>query len=124
MEIAIPMPNLIGRVQKRIFNTFAEGVEEWSALVTDLTRWEDDHLLDKPAPALLADHKATLERCIAFGRFLLLATKSPDFPDQQLFRMVAATQQTFLDKLRMWHGPRMDKSHSDRILAVCFPDEH
>ena len=36
---------------------------------------------DNPTPELLADHKATVERCLAFGRFLWLGMDKSDFPD-------------------------------------------
>jgi hypothetical protein len=123
MEIALPTADLIGRLQKRLLANFADIVVEWSGFVTDLTRWEDDHLLDNPSPELLADHKATLERFLAFGRFLSLGTEEPDFPDRELAEIVSSTLVVLQDKLRMWHGPRMSQAESDRILQACFPDE-
>ena len=123
MEIALPMPDLISRLQKRLLADAREVVEQWSGFVSALAKWEDDHLLDNPTPEVLADHKATVERCLAFGRFVSLGMERPDFPDPQLAEMVSATQSALQDSLRMWHSPRMSKAESDRILAVCFPDE-
>jgi hypothetical protein len=123
MEIAVPVDDVVGRLQKRWLASFVETVEEWSACVSALSRWEDEHLLDGATPGLLADHKATVERLLTFGRFLSLVTANSDFPDVRIGEMVAATQVVLQDKLRMWHGPRMSRTESDRILAVCFPDE-
>ncbi|MGA2863869.1 MAG: hypothetical protein ABSF95_05225 [Verrucomicrobiota bacterium] len=122
MDIAIPMGDIIGRLQKRWLANLAETAEEWSAFVSTLSRWEDDNLLGNPTPELLADHKATIERLLAFGSSLLLATENHKFPDGRIAEMVAATQVVLQDKLRMWHGPRMSKTESDRLLAACFPD--
>src|SRR5258708_22159921 len=123
MNIALPMPDLIGRLQKRLLAEVREVVEQWSSFVSALARWEGDHLLDNPTPELLADHKTTVERCLAFGRFLWLGMDKPDFPDSQLAEMVSATQSALEDSLRMLHSARMSKAESDGILAVCFPDE-
>lgn len=123
MDIAIPVGDVVGRLQKRWLISFAEAVEEWSACVSTLSRWEDEHLLDAPTPGLLADHKAGLEQLLAFGRFLSLASDNESFPEPRLAEMVAATLVVLQDKFRMWHGPRMSKTESDRILAACFPDE-
>jgi hypothetical protein len=122
MDIAIPMGDIIGRLQKRWLANFAETVEEWSASVSTLSRWEDDNLLDNPSPELLADHKATIERLLAFGGSLSPTTENRKFPDRRIAEMVAATQVVLQDKLRMWHGPRMSKTESDRLLGACFPD--
>jgi hypothetical protein len=123
MEIAVPMEDVVGRMQKRWLASFAETVEEWSACVSALSRWEDEHLLDGSTPAFLADHKATIGRLLGFGRSLSLVTENPDFFEGDIRDMVAATQLVLQDKLRMWHGPRLAQADSDRILAACFPDE-
>jgi hypothetical protein len=123
MEIAVPMDDVVGRLQKRWLTTFVEAVEEWSAYVSALSRWEDEHLLDARTPGALAEHKAALERLLAFGRFLSLTTGNGSFPEYRVAEMVTATQLVLQDKLRMWHGPRMSEAESNRILAACFPDE-
>ena len=64
MEIAIPVPDVIDRLQSRLRSQFASAVQEWSESVSALARWEDDHLLDHPTPASLADHKAAVERLL------------------------------------------------------------
>src|SRR5947207_2303050 len=114
MEIAIPMPDVIGNLQKRLLSSISQIVDEWAGLVPELTRWEDEHLLDNPTPENLAAHKAALDRMLLLIRWLNRGSEAPDFPDRQLAESVAATQQIILDKLRMWHGPRMSKADSDR----------
>ena len=110
MDIAVPMGDIIGRLQKRWLANFAEAAEEWSASASTLSRWEDDNLQDDPSPELLADHGATIERLLAFGGSLSLATESRKFPDRHIGEMAAATQVVLQDKLLMRHGPRMSKS--------------
>jgi hypothetical protein len=122
VEITIPVGDVIDRLERRWLADFAEAVEEWSAFVSTLSRWEDAHLLDNPTPELLADHKAAIERLLAFGNSLPLVTENRQFPDRRIAEMAAATQVVLQDKLRMWHSPRMSKTESDRLLAVCFPD--
>ena len=123
MEIALPVPEAIGRLQRRLQAELASAAEEWSTFVSTLAQWEDDHLLDYPTPELLADHQKTVQGLLAFGRSLSLATEDPDFTDRRTAESVAATQLVLEDKLRLWHTPRMDRAVSDRILADVFPDE-
>src|SRR5580658_2484905 len=120
MEIALPMPDTIGRLQKRICTEFALVVEEWSGCIQALTLWEDEHLLDGPSAENLAHHKQTIERLLKFGRFISLATDQEDFPDNTVRDMVDATQQSLRDKLAMWHGPQLSEEQSNRILAQVF----
>jgi hypothetical protein len=123
MEIALPAADVFSALEKRLFAEFSLAAEEWSRWVTALSRWEDDELLDQPSPEALDLHRKTIERLLALGRFMSRATEQPDFPDRSTAQMVAATLTMLEDSLRMWHGPRMSKEESDRILAACFPDE-
>ena len=70
MELAIPIDDVVSRLQKRWLETFAEAVEEWSAYVSALSRWEDDHLLDTPTPEVLSEHRTAVDRLLTFGRLL------------------------------------------------------
>ncbi|MBI4657604.1 MAG: hypothetical protein HY735_01935 [Verrucomicrobia bacterium] len=123
MEIAIPAPTLVGNLEKRLLTEVALAAEEWSRCIPALTKWEDDHLLDNPTPDLLEAHKTTIERLMAFGRFISLIASQPIFPDRLTSEMVAATQVILKDKLQMWHGPRMSREEANRILSACFPNE-
>ena len=121
MEIAIAAPDLVGHLEKRLLAEIALASEQWSGCVSALTQWEDDHLLGNPTPDLLDAHKATLQRLLAFGRFISLSTEQPDFPDRPTAEMVAAAQVVLKDKLQMWHRPRMSQEEADRIVSACFP---
>ena len=121
--LSVPVvPDFLGRVQDRLLREFAAAVHDWSECVAALTRWEDEHLLDHPAPDLLERHKATLQRLMQFGKLLSRSMEQPDFPDRQLAEIVAATQSAYRDKLAMWHGPKMSRAESEKILADCFPE--
>jgi len=117
------VPDYIGHLQERLLREFAHGVEDWSRCVDQVTRWEDEHLLDNPTPELLAQHKTALKRLIGFGKFISLSTEHPEFPDRETAELVRATQHCFQDKLAMWHGPQLSAEESERILAACFPNE-
>ena len=121
MDLALPMPDTIGRLEKRLTAEIADEAEQWSWHLNALARWEQENLLENPSPALLAEHKATVERLLRFGRFLSLATEHPDFPDQSVAMMVRATQRALQDHLEMRHGPGMARQESERILATFFP---
>ena len=116
------MADVIDRLQRRWLTGAAEAAEEWSASVSTLSRWEDDNLIENPTPELLAEHRTALDRLLAFGNALSLATESPQFPDRRIAEMVAATRVVLRDKARMWHSRRMSKAESDRIMGACFPD--
>jgi len=121
--LSVPVvPDFLGRVQDRWLHELAAAAHDWSGCVAALTRWEDEYLLDDPAPDLLERHRATLQRLIQFGKLLALSVEQPDFPDRQLAGIVAATQSVFHDKLAMWHGAKMSRIESEKILAACFPE--
>jgi hypothetical protein len=124
MEISLPtavMPDYFEKLEARILQEFAEGVAAWGQSVTALAQWEDEHLLEAPNPEALAAHHRTVEKLIAFGRFLALTTEHPDFPDAALKENVAATLQTLRDKIPLWHG-QIPKDKADAILKAAFPE--
>jgi hypothetical protein len=124
METTIPvpvMPDYFEKLQAHILQEFAEGVAAWGGSVTALARWEDEHLLESPTVEALKAHRRTVDRLIAFGRFLALTTGHPDFPDSALKENVAATLQTLRDKIPLWHG-QMPKDKADAILKAAFPE--
>jgi hypothetical protein len=123
---ALPLPlvpDYVGHLEERLLREFALAVDDWSRCVSQVTGWEDEHLLDNPTPELLARHKATLKRLLRFGQFISQTTEQPDFPNQDLTELVRSTQRCFQDKLTMWHGPRLSPEESNRILTACFPHE-
>lgn len=123
MEIAIAAPEAIQRLERRLVAEVTIAAEDWSRFVSDLARWEDEHLLDKPTTETLTDHKATVERLMVLGRIFAQVTENAELPDRQTSEMIAATQAVLEDKLKLWHRPRMNPAESLRILAECFPDE-
>ena len=123
MEIVIPATGLISELEKRVLSQLAFDVEELTNVLPILTKFEDEFLLDNPTQEFLEAHKKSLERGIGIAKFLALATQQPEFPDRELARTVNATLSLLQDKMRIWHGSRMSKDESDRVLAKCFPDE-
>src|SRR5437899_227859 len=115
MEIAIPAPEVIGQLEERLIGEFALAVQERSSYISTLSKWEDDQLLDNPNPESLAAHKRMVERLLAFGGLLSVATAQREFPDRKTAEIVSATQATLQDKLLMWHRPRMNREDADRI---------
>src|SRR5882724_222989 len=123
MEIALPipvMPDYFEKLEAHILQEFAEGVAAWGESVTALARWEDEHLLEGETSEALTAHRRTVDRLIAFGRFLARTTEHPDFPDLALKENVAATLQTLRDKIPLWHG-QMPQEEADAILKTAFP---
>jgi hypothetical protein len=52
------------------------------------------------------------ESPLASGVFLLFPTGS--------LRRWSLPQSAFRDKLAMWHGPKLRRTESEKILAACF----
>lgn len=118
---AVPVaPDFIGHVETRLRRELAAAVEDWSYCVTALTHWEDEHLLENPAPELLTRHKHTLEQLLRFGQVLGRATDEPELPNQQLADIVAATRRCLQDKLSLWHGPELSEERRAEILKACL----
>ena len=88
MDIAIPAPDVNGQLEKHLIAEFAFAVEQWSRYISTLAKWEDEHLLDNPAQESLAAHRRMVERLLAFGRFISLATEQPEFPDRKTAEMI------------------------------------
>ena len=114
------VPDYVGRLEAHFLRDFADGVEDWSRCINMLTEWEDEFLLDDPAPEKLAAHKQIVERLLRFGRFIALATGSPDFPDPELAAVVSSTQCCLRDKLALWHGNTLTGAQGTEILRQCF----
>ena len=114
-------PSFIERATSRILNEFTADAEDWSRLVTGLRRFEDAELLDEPKEAALKTHRQTLEKLIAFGEFMAMATRQPAFPNRETHQMVEATLQVLRDDLVIWHGEKLSPERSAEIMDKCFP---
>ena len=124
METAVPaavMPDYFERLERHILQELAEGVAAWGQSVTALAQWEEEHLLENPSAEALATHRSIVEKLIAFGRFLALATDHAEFPQVELKENVAATLQTLRDKIPLWHS-QMTRDTADAILKAAFPE--
>ena len=104
-------------ISKRILHELADSVEMWSLRVTLLTRWEDENFSMIPEPKHWPDTNRGWK--IPLGRLISWSTAQPEFPDDRLAANVAATMEVLADKLRMFHGPRVNKERADEILNGC-----
>jgi len=122
-ELTVPVNAmaLIETLEKRILQELWDSVLVWSESVRALSKWEDDHLLDDPSPEALDTHRRIVERQIALGKFISLATEHEDFPDKETREQVAATMSILRDKIPLWHST-MSAEKADRILAEVFPE--
>lgn len=119
--LALPLAtDVVGGLEKRLLASFAAAAEEWSELASALTDWEDEHLLDDPAPEMLNRHKATNLQLINLGKILSAASSHPEFSNPRLSRMISATQQMLQDKLIMWHT-ELPEENREQIIRSCFP---
>lgn len=130
MEIALPDVDSLGLIERylagqleHVADEFHTAIEQISRTIPELTRWEDDHLLDNPTPENLAAHKTRLERLLRFTQFAARTTREPTFLRPETVQMLDATIETLKLKLHMWHGPKMSPEESEKILAECFPNE-
>lgn len=111
--------DIVGRLEKRLLSSLESFVEEWSESAAALTRWEDEHLLERPSGDLMLRHKTTVGQLIRLGKLLSALTADPAFPNDQQHSVVVATLQMLEDKLAMWHG-KMSESERQKIMAACF----
>src|SRR5438105_4195615 len=84
LTASLANPADFGRsLSKRQLRYFRVQVEDWYDVCRHLSDWEDRHLVDAPAPEHLAEHGRLLDELEQVGRWLALATQSPDFPRPQ-----------------------------------------
>ena len=67
----------------------------------------------------LAEHARLLDELEQVGRWLGLATQSPDFPDRGTAELVAMTLQDLKDARALWHGS-MTSERREEILRAVF----
>ena len=117
----ISAPNFLQRAFKRLCDELGADAEDWSQMVADLRRFQDEKLLNEPTAENLKAHRRALEMLIAFGSFIATATKDPHFPNRETSAMVEATLQILRDDLALWHGQQNSPEKSAEIIAACFP---
>ena len=122
-ELTVPVNavDFIETLEKRILHELWDAVLVWSESVRALAQWEDEHLLDNPSAKVLEEHRRIIERQIALGKFISLATEHPDFPEKEARQQVAATMSILRDKIPHWHST-VSSEEADRILAEVFPE--
>ncbi len=111
--------NLARGLSKRLLRYFKAQAEDWYDVCRDLSAWEDRHLIDRSTPQRLAEHAHLLDELEQAGRWLSLATQSPDFPDRATAELVALTMQDLRDRRALWHGP-VTQEHRKEILRTVF----
>ena len=106
---------------RRHVRYFKAQVEDWYDVCRHLSDWEDRHLVDAPAPEHLVEHGRLLDELEQVGRWLALATQSPDFPDRSTAELVAMTLRDLKDARALWHGS-MTKERRKEILRAVLND--
>jgi hypothetical protein len=119
--LAVPLvPDFMEYVESRFRRELDSATQEWSRCTRLLAEWENQRLLDDPAPELMARHRQAIERLLRFGKFLLLATEQSGISNQQARDIVRATQSCLQDKLSLWHGRKLTDQTRAEILKTCF----
>jgi hypothetical protein len=119
--LAVPLvPDFMEYVESHFRRELDAAVQEWSRCTRLLADWENQHLLDNPAPELMARHRQAVERLLRFGKFLLLATEQSGISDQPARGVVRAAQSCLQDKLSLWHGQTLTDQARSEILKACF----
>src|SRR6266699_6845062 len=121
LTVAVNAIDYMETLEKRILHELWDSVLVWSESVRVLAQWEDEHLLDNPSSEVLEEHRRIVERLIALGKFISLATEHRDFPNKEAREQVAATMSILQDKIPLWHST-MSAADAERILAEVFPE--
>src|SRR5438093_6234284 len=105
-QLTVPVNaiDFIETLEKRILCELWDSVLVWSESVRALAQWEDEHLLDNPSAEVFEAHRRIVERQIALGKFISLATEHPEFSDQETREQVAAAMSILQDKIPLWHS--------------------
>ena len=121
--LAVPVTEpgvLSGGLAARQVRYFKAQVEDWYDECRRLSDWEDQHLIDTPAPDRLVEHARLLDELERVGCWLSRTVQSPDFPDQLTAELVAMILQDLKDCRALWHGPKMSEERRAEILKACF----
>jgi len=111
--------DLAGGVSKRFPRLLKAQAEDWYDVCRHLSDWEDHFLLDQPTPERLAEHAGLLDELERVGRWLSLASSSPDFPDCATAELVAMTLRDLKDARAVWHG-NLSQERRKEILRAVF----
>ena len=106
-------------VSKRLIRHFKAQVEDWYDVCRNLSAWEDRHLIDQPTAERLEEHACYLDELEQAGRWLAMATQSPDFPDRTTAELVAMTLQHIKDRRSLWHGS-ISRDQRKEIMHAIF----
>jgi hypothetical protein len=121
--LAMPLvPDFMEYVEGHFRRELDSVVIEWSRCTRVLAEWENQHLLDHPAPELMVKHKEAVARLLRFGKFLLLATEQFGASDEHSREIVRATQTCLQDKLALWHNQTLADPTRSEILQACFDE--
>jgi hypothetical protein len=110
-----------GAISRRALRLIKAQVEDWYDECRRLSDWEDHYLVGQVAPESLAEHARLLGELEQVGRWLSLATQSPDFPDPDTAQLVALTLQDLSDARALWHGD-LSKDERQEILRAIFDE--
>jgi hypothetical protein len=105
-----------------VLTKFAETARAWSQEVTDLSRWQDNHLLDAPTADALERNRTAIRHLLWLGSLLGRVVEDEHFEDAPTRHMVAATMNTLRDMDRLWASPPMPAAEADAVLARVFPN--
>jgi hypothetical protein len=103
----------------RLVRYFKAQVEDWYDVCRQLSAWEERYLIDGPRPECLAEHARQLDELEQVGRWLEVATQTPDFPDKVTAELVAMTLQDLKDRRSLWHGT-MTSPEREALLRDIF----
>src|SRR5205814_6711720 len=105
----IERENSRASVATRLVRYFKAQVEDWYDECRQLSVWEDEHLVDDPRPASLAEHGRLLDELERAGRWLFQTTQSKDFPDRPTADLVSMALQDLKDRRALWHGSKLSE---------------
>jgi hypothetical protein len=116
-----PVPevaDLAAGVSKRAQRLLKAQVEDWHDVCRHLADWEDRFLLDQDNAKRLGEHARVLDELERVGKWLSLATSSPDLPDVSTSKLVAMTLQDLRDARSLWYGKTCNEDRQEIMRAV------
>lgn len=120
LPLAFDLFGFLDRRMERHFDLTVEIAELWALGTKEMTAWEDEHLLDKPTPEALAEHRKAIQKMLRYGGVLAAMTERPEFPDQKARVLVASTVRLLRDKRAAWHGEQVSEGEGEAVLRKVF----